>query len=359
MSNTNSVTRNRRSGKSRRARDPSTWKPAIDAKWRYTRGDLEARIESDRLHDAAMRLTTPMVEFQVPTRDLVLCSGQASEFRNTRQALELPFFAATDDPPKGKYDWLELLRPGESEGDFVRRMGRPRKFLRITPPQDGGRPVIKDEPIISLAYATIAARLRKGLPFSPRIRLVPGHYFEYIGQSDGQKNYQILKARIERLAGNMVDTNAFESRRATFSGYITNVTYDVPGADGREHRAIEFDLCNWMLDLQMALQTRTLNREYFALPPFGRRLYQLATFHVTSDAEFKIGRALLRYKMGFAPPHGDREIEASLDREFCARLARLEVWLRKRGGGYGLCGFSVEHDDRLVRMAKLASIPYD
>ena len=339
-------------------------------------GTLDQLLANKKRRADRLRLTQEMVLFKRPTEGLVIVSKDLEgEIRNVRQLSELPFFAAVQSPPQGDYVWREKPPNATTTEDAKTKPGR---YLIITPakkssntlrpanagPEEAaednvdftGRPTVKDEPVIMFAQSLISEQLRTTGEFSARIRLIPADYFRFIGIANARKNYLALIATIKRLAATMVDTNVFEGKTASFSGFVTNVQYHVPCGDKRERNAIEFDLCNWLIDLILALQSRVLDREYFTLPPLARKLYQLAEYHLPGNVVFKIGRTLLRAKIGQDATTEDPTTAKKLDQAFGAQLGRLERFLQARnkrgkGGHYWMCGVRLWHDEKFVYFA--------
>jgi hypothetical protein len=270
------------------------------------------------------------------------------EIRDARQLTELPFYSPTKAVLHDEFEWR----------------GHDGRFLKVSPLHKLGRPNIYDKRIVVYAMSITAQAMRTRTVTSRYVETIPANYFEFLGLSDGAKNYLTYQDGVKRLMGSPIETNVGSHKRDlcnySFSGVFKDANfekgYDPITHTKRRARAITLEWSNWAMELLQDNQLLLLDHRYLSLPPLQQRLYELGTYHTSFDDPghwIPVCRTRLRAKIGREPLSEDPEREHYFDQRFGDDLTRTERQIAEQHGAAGLYGIDIEHDAQHVRFRRL------
>ena len=218
-----------------------------------------------------------------PQEDLFICDIGDAVLKDVVQQMEHPFYSLSKKPET-----------------TVRRYEHGDHWLEITPSVKG-LATIYDKDILIYAISQIMAKLNAGERVSPRVRMSSHEFLIFTNRDTGGKDYKAFVAGLERLRGTTISTNirtGDEEQIDTFGLIDSSSVRRKEGVDGRL-LWVEVTLSDWVFNAIRAGEVLTLNRAYFRLGrPYERRAYEIARKHCGRKADWRIGLALLKKKMG-------------------------------------------------------------
>ena len=115
-------------------------------------------------------------------------------------------------------------------------------------------------------------------------------------RGDGATQYRRLIPALDRLQETQIKTEIETNGKIITKAFGWIDGYEViSGRDGKLHE-FAVTLPPWVYNAILGDEVLSIGRDYFTLPPFERRLYELARKHLGKQAEWKIGLAKLKAK---------------------------------------------------------------
>lgn len=235
----------------------------------------------------AARSVMPLLPDRHPQHDLFICDVADAVLKDMMAHMEHPFYSLSKKPETN-------IRRYEHNGNWI----------EITPSVKG-LATIYDKDILIYCISQIMAKLKRGEPVSPRVRLNSRDLLIFTNRGTAGKDYGALVEAIDRLAGTRISTNirtGAEEQYDTFGLIDTASIRRKHGLDGRLLWC-EVKLSDWVFNAIQAQEVLTLHRDYFRLrKPIERRVYEIARKHCGSQDKWKIGLVALLKKTGSQSP---------------------------------------------------------
>lgn len=217
-----------------------------------------------------------------PQSDLFVCDVVDASVKDLTGQMEHPIFSLKKGP--------------DTE---IRRYEHGGVAVEITPSVKGLATMF-DKDVLIYAVSQLIAKINAGLEAHRTVRMKAYDLLVSTNRGVGGREYDLLEAAFERLAGTRLKTDIRTNDERTRAGFGLIESWKIieRRSDERmEH--VEVTLSEWMYRAVRAKEVLTLHRDYFRLgSPIDRRLYELARKHCGRQAQWSIGLALLKKKTG-------------------------------------------------------------
>lgn len=222
-----------------------------------------------------------------PQHELFICDVADAVLKDMMANMEHPFYSLSKKPETA-------VRRYEHNGNWV----------EITPSVKG-QATIYDKDILIYCISQIMARLKRGEPVSPRVRINSRDLLMFTNRGTAGKDYMALVEALDRLEGTRIRTNVVTGDEEQIMGFGLIDASAIRRKHGLDGRLLwcEVKLSDWVFNAIRAQEVLTLHRDYFRLrKPLERRVYEIARKHCGQQAEWRIGLALLLKKSGSQSP---------------------------------------------------------
>ena len=237
---------------------------------------LEALKRAGAERDAKRAAEEAQRSAQMPLFEAVFYDVQPKDDQHT---MEHPFFATAK-------------RADKKVREFTDSRGRK---TTITP-SHYGLATMYDKDILHFVVSQLMHAKNKGDTIAPRVRIVSNDLLEFAKRGDGMAQYKRLIPALDRLAGTRIKTEIETDGKVITKAFGWIDGYEV--ISGRDGKLYEFSvtLPPWVYNAILGDEVLSIGRDYFDLPPFERRLYELARKHLGKQAEWKIKLGNLKAK---------------------------------------------------------------
>ena len=225
----------------------------------------------------------PLMPDRHPQHDLFICDVGDAVLKDVMQQMEHPFFSLSKKPET----IIKRYRNGEN-------------WLEITPSVKG-LATIYDKDILIYCISQIMARLRRGEPVSPRVRINSHEMLIFSNRGTSGREYLALIDALDRLEGTRIRTNIVTGDEEQIDGFGLIDASSIRRKHGLDGRMLwcEVKLSEWIFNAIRNDEVLTLHRDYFRLrKPIERRIYELARKHCGYQRSWRISLTKLLLKTG-------------------------------------------------------------
>ncbi|MEO0851493.1 MAG: replication initiator protein A, partial [Pseudomonadota bacterium] len=207
--------------------------------------------------------------------------------KDIMQHMEHPFYALSKKPETA-----------------IRKYQHNGQWLQIVPSVKG-LATIYDKDILIYAISQIMAKVKRGEPVSPRVRINAHEFLMFSNRGTAGKDYHALCEALDRLAGTRISTNIQSGDEEQYDNFGLIDAASVRRKHGLDGRLLwlEIKLSDWVFNAIEAQEVLTLHRDYFRLrKPLERRIYELARKHCGQQSKWVCGVETLHKKSGSKSP---------------------------------------------------------
>ena len=229
----------------------------------------------------------PLLPDRHPQHDLFICDVADAVLKDVMQHMEHPFYSLSKKPET-----------------TVKRYENGNKWLQITPSVKG-LATIYDKDILIYCISQIMAKLKEGLPVSPRVRINSRELLIFTNRGTSGREYQSLLDALDRLEGTRIRTNIVTGDEEQVDGFGLIDASSIRRKHGLDGRLLwcEVKLSDWVFNAIRNEEVLTLHRDYFRLrKPIERRVYEIARKHCGQQKYWRITLAKLLLKTGSQSP---------------------------------------------------------
>lgn len=215
---------------------------------------------------------------------------------------ELPYFK--DDLVSMEYP-LFALRTGDTR-TITYETGNKRIIIR--PLADLGRATILDKDIwIFIISRLMQAKDFKNLKISKTVEFTAKDFLNKTFRGKGGKQYELLKASLNRLSGTQIETNIETGNKRISRGFGLLESWEITETGNRNKGGfseevplkLRVTVPDWLFNAIQANEILQINPEYFRLKkPVDRRIYEIARKHCGQQIEWRIHLNNLYKKTG-------------------------------------------------------------
>lgn len=171
-------------------------------------------------------------------------------------------------------------------------------------PSHKGIATIWDKDILIFAISQIMAAKNAKKTYSRHVSFTAYDFLVFSNRNTGGKDYDALKASLERLGGTRLVTNIVTGDEEQVDGFglIDKFRIRKKHLNGQ---VVEWGitLSDWLFNAIDSNEVLTISPEYFRLrKPLERRVYEIARKHCGTKKEWRIGIDLLMKKCGSTSP---------------------------------------------------------
>ena len=217
-----------------------------------------------------------------PQQDFFVCDVVEAAVKDDLGTMEHPVFS--------------LKKSGDTE---IRRYEHNGVHIEVTPSVKGIA-TVWDKDILIYAISQLVAKINAKLEPNRTLRFRAYDLLVSTNRGVGGREYDLLEAALERLAGTRLKTDlrTKDQRERAGFGLIESWKILERRKDNRMD-AVEITLSEWLYRAVLGKEVLTLHRDYFRLSSsIDRRLYELARKHCGRKSHWKIGLELLQKKVG-------------------------------------------------------------
>ncbi len=229
----------------------------------------------------------PLLPDRHPQHDLFICDVADAVLKDVMQHMEHPFYSLSKKPET-----------------TVKRYENGNKWLQITPSVKG-LATIYDKDILIYCISQLMAKLKEGLPVSPRVRINSRELLIFTNRGTSGREYQSLLDALDRLEGTRIRTNIVTGDEEQVDGFGLIDASSIRRKHGLDGRLLwcEVKLSDWVFNAIRNEEVLTLHRDYFRLrKPIERRVYEIARKHCGQQKSWRITLAKLLLKTGSQSP---------------------------------------------------------
>ena len=229
----------------------------------------------------------PLLPDRHPQHDLFICDVADAVLKDVMQHMEHPFYSLSKKPET-----------------TIKRYENGNKWLQITPSVKG-LATIYDKDILIYCISQIMAKLKEGLPVSPRVRINSRELLIFTNRGTSGREYQSLLDALDRLEGTRIRTNIVTGDEEQVDGFGLIDASSIRRKHGLDGRLLwcEVKLSDWVFNAIRNEEVLTLHRDYFRLrKPIERRVYEIARKHCGQQKYWRITLAKLLLKTGSQSP---------------------------------------------------------
>ena len=219
--------------------------------------------------------------------DLFICDVADAVLKDVMQHMEHPFYPLSKKPETT----VKRYRNGDN-------------WLEITPSVKG-LATIYDKDILIYCISQIMAKLKRGEPVSPRVRINSHELLIFTNRGTSGREYMSLIDALDRLEGTRIRTNITTGDEEQIDGFGLIDASSIRRKHGMDGRLLwcEVKLSEWVFNAIRNEEVLTLHRDYFRLrKPVERRVYELARKHCGQQRTWRISLAKLLLKSGSQSP---------------------------------------------------------
>ena len=230
---------------------------------------------------------TPFVPERYPQHELFICDVADAVLKDIMPEMEHPFYSLSKKPET-----------------TVRRYEHNGHWLEVTP-SIKGLATIYDKDILIYCISQVMAKLNRGEPVGPRVRINSHDLLVFVNRGTAGKDYKALKEALDRLEGTRIRTNVITGDEEQIEGFGLIDASAIRRKHGLDGRLLwcEVKLSEWVFNAIRAQEVLTLHRDYFRLrKPIERRVYELARKHCGQQKEWRVGLTTLLKKTGSQSP---------------------------------------------------------
>lgn len=230
---------------------------------------------------------SPLLPDRHPQHDLFICDVADAVLKDVMQHMEHPFYSLSKKPETK----VKRYRNGEH-------------WLEITPSVKG-LATIYDKDILIYCISQIMAKLKRGEPVSPRVRINSRELLIFTNRGTSGREYQALLDALDRLEGTRIRTNIVTGDEEQIDGFGLIDASSIRRKHGLDGRLLwcEVKLSEWVFNAIRNEEVLTLHRDYFRLrKPIERRVYEIARKHCGQQKTWRISLSKLLLKTGSRSP---------------------------------------------------------
>jgi plasmid replication initiation protein len=168
-----------------------------------------------------------------------------------------------------------------------------------------GLATIYDKDILIYSISQIMAKLKRGEPVSPRVRINSHEMLIFTNRGTSGRDYQALRDALDRLEGTRIRTNIVSGDEEQIDGFGLIDASSIRRKHGLDGRLLwcEVKLSEWVFNAIRNEEVLTLHRDYFRLrKPIERRVYEIARKHCGQQRTWRIALHKLLLKTGSQSP---------------------------------------------------------
>lgn len=225
---------------------------------------------------------TRLLPMRYPQAELFICDVADAVLKDDMASMEHPFFSLAKKPDKE-------IRKYES-GD---------RWLEVWPSAIG-LATIYDKDVLIFCISQLMAKANDGIEPSRHLRIVARDLLQFTNRGVGGKDYEALKAALQRLDGSRIRTNVRTGGEEKHEGFGFIDGFKLRRSE-KTGRILEMSvtLSEWVFNAIRAKEVLTLHPHYFRLKKgIERRVYEIARKHCGKQASWKISLAVLQSKCG-------------------------------------------------------------
>jgi hypothetical protein len=219
--------------------------------------------------------------------DLFFCDVADAVLKDIMPQMEHPFYSLSKKPETA-----------------IRRYEHNGNWLEITPSVKG-LATIYDKDILIYCISQLMAKLKRGEPVGPQVRISAHDLLVYTNRGTAGKDYAALCEALARLEGTRIRTNIRTGDEEEDKGFGLIDAHTVRRKQGLRGRilSIELRISDWVFKAIRSQEVLTLHRDYFRLSkPLERRVYELARKHCGRQKSWHISVEMLLKKSGSQSP---------------------------------------------------------
>jgi hypothetical protein len=217
-----------------------------------------------------------------PQQDFFVCDVVEAAVKDDLGTMEHPVFS--------------LKKSGDTE---IRRYEHNGVHIEVTPSVKGIA-TVWDKDILIYGISQLVAKINAGLQPHRTIRFRAYDLLVSTNRGTGGREYDLLEAALERLAGTRLKTDlrTNDQRERAGFGLIESWKILERRSDSRMD-AVEVTLSEWLYRAVLGREVLTLHRDYFRLASsIDRRLYELARKHCGRQPRWQVTLEVLQKKTG-------------------------------------------------------------
>lgn len=264
-------------------------------RWLASRSNNEVKIEVADTWEATTYVSPPNLKppkrsserrFLLPERhpqqDFFVCDVVEAAVKDDWGTMEHPVFS--------------LKKSGDTE---IRRYEHNGVQIEVTPSVKGIA-TVWDKDVLIYAISQLIAKINAGLEPNRTIRFRAYDLLVATNRGVGGREYDLLEAALERLAGTRLKTDLRTRDQRTREGFGLIERWKIVERRSDERMdAVEITLSEWLYRAVLGKEVLTLHRDYFRLgSSIDRRLYELARKHCGRQPLWRIGLDVLQKKTG-------------------------------------------------------------
>lgn len=217
-----------------------------------------------------------------PQQDFFVCDVVEAAVKDDWGTMEHPVFS--------------LKKSGDTE---IRRYEHNGVQIEVTPSVKGIA-TVWDKDVLIYAISQLIAKINAGLEPNRTIRFRAYDLLVATNRGVGGREYDLLEAALERLAGTRLKTDLRTRDQRTREGFGLIERWKIVERRSDERMdAVEITLSEWLYRAVLGKEVLTLHRDYFRLgSSIDRRLYELARKHCGRQPLWRIGLDVLQKKTG-------------------------------------------------------------
>ena len=230
---------------------------------------------------------SPLLPDRYPQGDFFVCDIFDAVPKADMASMEHPIFSLSTKPD---------TRVREYEHNGIK--------IAIKPSVDG-LATVHDRDILIYCISQIMAKLKEGLPVSPRVRINSRELLIFTNRGTSGREYQSLLDALDRLEGTRIRTNIVTGDEEQVDGFGLIDASSIRRKHGLDGRLLwcEVKLSDWVFNAIRNEEVLTLHRDYFRLrKPIERRVYEIARKHCGQQKYWRITLAKLLLKTGSQSP---------------------------------------------------------
>jgi plasmid replication initiation protein len=227
-------------------------------------------------------MDTALLPVRHPQQELFLCDVADAILKDDMASMEHPFFSLATKPDMK-----------------VRRYENGDRWLEIKP-GSSGLATIFDKDVLIYCISQLMAKANEGIEPTRHLRIVAKDLLKFTNRATGGKDYEALRASLDRLDGTRIRTNIRTGGEVQDEGFGLIDGFKLRRSE-KSNRVLEFGvtLSDWVFNAIRAKEVLTLHPDYFRLrKAIDRRVYEIARKHCGKQKSWEIKVEPLRVKCG-------------------------------------------------------------
>lgn len=236
----------------------------------------------DSLKPAKKATSQRLLRDRHPQADIFLCDVLGASPKDDIGSMEHPIFSLSKRPDTA-----------------IRRYEHNNVTIEVTPSVKGIATIF-DKDILIYVVSQLVAKKNEKVQLHRMVKLRAYDLLISTNRGTGGREYDLLEAALERLAGTRLKTDLETGNERTRHGFGLIESWKiVERRSDKRMDWIEVTLSDWLFRAVLADEVLTLHRDYFRLgSPIDRRLYEIARKHCGRQSEWRIDLARLQKKTG-------------------------------------------------------------